>query len=69
MSEEQKSGVVRWFSPERGYGFINLDGKDIYVHHTDIVMEGYRSLNEGQDVTFRLENGPRGPIAKTVVPS
>ena len=69
MSDEQKSGVVRWFSAPHGYGFIDLNGQDIYVHHTDIVMEGYRTLEDGQDVTFRLENGPRGLIAKCVVPS
>lgn len=61
-------GKVKWFNAEKGYGFIvDKDGNDIFVHYSAIQTEGYKTLDEGQAVTFDLENGPKGPQAKNVV--
>ena len=62
------NGQVKWFSNARGYGFILGEGteKDIFVHHSSIKMEGYRSLNEGDAVQFDLVDGPKGPKAENV---
>jgi len=60
-------GTVKWFNDRKGYGFITKDeGGDLFVHHTAIVMEGYRTLTEGQRVRFEIEDGARGPAAKNV---
>ena len=61
-------GKVKWFNAEKGYGFIVPgDGKDVFVHFSAIVSDGYKTLEEGQAVTFDLEEGERGPQAKNVV--
>lgn len=61
------NGKVKWFDEKKGYGFIvSEDEKDVFVHFSSIVQEGYKSLQEGQEVTFDLEDGPRGPQAKNV---
>jgi CspA family cold shock protein len=63
-------GKVKWFSNAKGYGFIQSDEvspKDIFVHYSAIRAEGYRSLNEGDDVEFELVDGPKGPKAENVV--
>jgi cold shock protein len=64
------SGTVKWFSDEKGYGFITPDeaGKDLFVHHTAVVGSGYRSLAEGARVSFDAEAGPKGPQAANVKP-
>jgi len=61
-------GKVKWFSNARGYGFIlgEETDKDIFVHHTSIQMDGYRTLKEGDPVTFDLVDGPKGPKAENV---
>jgi CspA family cold shock protein len=61
-------GVVKWFSAEKGYGFITPDdgGRDLFVHHSQIQMNGYRSLDQGQKVTFESQDGDRGPQAVEV---
>lgn len=60
-------GVVKWFSNRKGYGFIEQeDGEDIFVHHSAINMSGFRTLSEGDRVTFEIEVGERGPAAKNV---
>ena len=60
-------GTVKWFSNEKGYGFISRDGgDDVFVHHSKIEMDGYRSLVEGQRVQFEVEEGPKGLQAANV---
>jgi len=60
-------GTVKWFNAEKGYGFITNDaGGDVFVHHTAIIGEGYRSLDEGQKVSFDVTQGPKGPQASNV---
>ncbi|MEN4010703.1 MAG: cold-shock protein [Chloroflexota bacterium] len=54
-------GNVKWFNSEKGYGFISQEnGPDVFVHHTAIQVEGFRTLNEGQKVEFSIEKGPKG---------
>jgi CspA family cold shock protein len=70
MSEaERLKGTVRWFSRVKGYGFIQPDGgdKDVFVHFSAIVGEGYRNLNEGQRVEFSIEDSAKGPQAVQVM--
>ncbi len=60
-------GTVKWFNPEKGFGFISRDdGDDVFVHHTGISGEGYRSLDEGQKVSFDVTQGKKGPQASNV---
>ena len=64
------SGTVKWFNAEKGYGFISQsDGADVFVHHTAIQMNGYRSLEEGQAVEFDVQEGQKGLQAANVRPS
>jgi CspA family cold shock protein len=65
------SGTVKWFSDEKGFGFITPDdqSKDLFVHHSSIVADGYRSLAEGTKVTYESEAGDKGPRAVNVVPA
>jgi CspA family cold shock protein len=61
-------GKVKWFSNQKGYGFITPEsGADVFVHHTAITGEGYKTLEEGQEVEFEIEKGPKGEQAKNVV--
>ena len=61
-------GKVKWFSPEKGYGFIAREGgDDVFVHFSAIHDEGFKTLNEGQDVEFEIVEGARGPQAANVI--
>jgi CspA family cold shock protein len=62
------TGKVKWFNESKGYGFITPDdgGKDLFCHQSEIRMEGFRTLREGQAVEFSVEQGPKGPAAKNV---
>ncbi|MDK2972198.1 MAG: cold shock protein [Candidatus Sumerlaeota bacterium] len=62
------SGTVKWFNEQKGYGFITPDegGKDLFVHHSNIVAEGFRTLAEGQRVTYVATEGRKGPEATEV---
>lgn len=62
-------GKVKWFSNQKGYGFITPEdgAKDVFVHHTAIQGEGYKTLEEGQEVEFEVEKGPKGDQATNVV--
>jgi CspA family cold shock protein len=62
------TGTVKWFNDDKGFGFITPDdrGKDLFVHHTGIVADGFRSLSEGVRVSFDAESGPKGPKAVNV---
>ena len=62
------TGVVKWFSSEKGYGFISQEGgPDVFVHFSAIQGEGYRNLEEGQKVEFAIQKGPKGLQAADVV--
>lgn len=60
------TGKVKWFSDSKGYGFIETPEGDVFVHHSDIAAEGYRSLREGQDVELEVVEGEKGPRARNV---
>jgi CspA family cold shock protein len=61
-------GKVKWFNETKGYGFIEQDnGADVFVHHTSIQSEGFRTLKEGDAVEFEIEGSPKGPKAVSVV--
>ena len=63
-------GTVKWFNSEKGFGFISQpNGPDVFVHHSEIQKNGYRSLEEGEAVEFDLVEGPKGLLAKGVRPS
>lgn len=64
------NGIVKWFNSEKGFGFITAeDGKDVFVHFSQINVDGFKKLDEGQKVTFEISNGPKGPQASNVTPA
>jgi CspA family cold shock protein len=66
---ERINGTVKWFNASKGYGFIGRDGgDDVFVHFSAIMADGYRRLEEGQQVEFSIEEGPKGLQAINVVP-
>ncbi|HEX5055163.1 MAG TPA: cold-shock protein [Gammaproteobacteria bacterium] len=68
----QVTGTVKWFNDEKGFGFISQEnGKDAFVHHSAITGGGYgrKTLTEGQRVTMRITQGPKGPQAENVIPA
>jgi cold shock protein len=63
----REKGLVKWFNPAKGYGFIQrLSGEDVFVHHSAIQMEGYRTLDQGVEVEYDLKDGPKGLQAENV---
>ncbi|WP_411720716.1 cold-shock protein [Mycetocola sp.] len=64
------NGTVKWFNAEKGFGFITVDGdgEDVFVHYSAIDSTGYRSLEEGQKVSFEIGTGAKGPQAEAVRP-
>ena len=61
------SGKVKWFNEKKGFGFIEREnGKDLFVHFSEIKQDGYKSLSDGQAVVFEVGEGQKGPIAKNV---
>jgi cold shock protein len=68
--ERLAQGTVKWFSNEKGYGFIEREGgEDVFVHFSAITMDGYKSLTEGQRVEFEVVEGPKGAQASNVAPA
>ncbi len=66
--EERTKGTVKWFNGSKGYGFITPEeGPDVFVHYSAIQAEGFRSLQEGDQVEFTIESSPKGPQATNVV--
>ncbi len=66
---ERVIGTVKWFNSSKGFGFIQREGgPDVFVHFSAIEMGGYKALNEGQQVEFTIEQGPKGPQASNVKP-
>lgn len=66
--EDRIKGTVKWFNARKGYGFIGREGgDDVFVHYSAISMDGYRRLDEGQEVEFTIEEGPKGVQAAQVV--
>ncbi len=65
---ERRAGVVKWFSDHKGYGFIVFDddGADVFVHHSAIQMDGFRTLKKGEEVTYELTEGDKGLQAVNV---
>jgi CspA family cold shock protein len=67
MSNQRVTGSVKWFNDAKGFGFLAVEGgKDVFVHHSSIAGEGFRSLTEGDKVEFSIEQGPKGPSAVNV---
>lgn len=67
MSQQMTTGTVKWFNDDKGFGFLAVEGgKDVFVHHSSIISNGFRSLSEGERVEFTIEEGPKGPSATNV---
>jgi cold shock protein len=66
-NKKMERGKVKWFNSEKGFGFIEREGgEDVFVHFSAIQSDGFKSLEEGEEVTFEIENGQRGPQATNV---
>ena len=65
---EQNTGTVKWFDSKKGYGFITPSegGKDLFVHHTSLQMDGFKTLSEDQQVSYEVGDSDRGPVATNV---
>lgn len=67
MTQTQRKGIVKWFNNQKGYGFITVEDRpDIFVHHSAIQMDGYRTLRQGEEVDFELHSTPKGLQALNV---
>ena len=61
------NGVVKWFNDQKGFGFVQSGGKDYFIHFKEIQSEGFKSLKEGEKVSFEPAQSPKGPIAKSLM--
>jgi cold shock protein len=61
-----QNGIVKWFSDQKGFGFVQSQGKDYFIHFKEIQSEGFKSLKEGDKVRFTADSSPKGPVAKNV---
>ena len=69
MSGERVEGTVKWFNDDKGFGFIEREGgPDVFVHHSAIQAEGFKTLKEGQKVSMEVTQGQKGPQAENVIP-
>ena len=67
MSGERVTGTVKWFNDDKGFGFIEREGgQDVFVHHSAIQMDGFKTLREGEEVVFDIVDGEKGPQAANV---
>lgn len=67
MEEQRIKGKVKWFNDQKGFGFIGIEGgPDVFVHQSAILSEGFRTLGEGEEVEFEVEDGPKGKAARAV---
>ncbi len=67
MEEQRVKGRVKWFNNQKGFGFLGVEGADdVFVHHSAIISDGFRTLKEGDEVEFAIEEGPKGKSAKSV---
>lgn len=57
------NGVVKWFNDQKGYGFVSANGKDYFIHFKEITMDGFKSLKEGEKVSFEPSQSPKGAVA------
>lgn len=70
MNEMRVKGAIKWFNPKKGYGFVvGPNEEDIFIHYSHITMEGYKTLNKGQEVEYDLIQTDRGPQAHNVAPA
>lgn len=61
------NGIVKWFSDEKGFGFVEAGGKDYFLHFKEIQADGFKSVKQGDKVSFEPETSPKGPVAKSVM--
>lgn len=61
-----QNGIVKWFSDQKGFGFVQSQGEDYFIHFKEIQSDGFKSLKEGDKVRFSAESSPKGPVAKNV---
>lgn len=67
-AQEEKQGMVKWFNDKKGYGFIiREEDQDVFVHHSAIQMDGFRTLHQGEEVSYELFMSPKGPQARKVM--
>ncbi|WP_367607212.1 cold-shock protein [Legionella sp. W05-934-2] len=64
---QRETGTVKWFNERKGFGFIDLNGEDVFVHYRDIQCEGFKTLYENEPVSFEVDRSPKGLKAKEVV--
>lgn len=61
------NGIVKWFNDQKGFGFVSANGKDYFIHFKEIAMDGFKSVKEGDRVSFEPCQSPKGPVAKSLM--